>query len=359
MIREKVEKLLGSLQEVEQELGKPEVVQDQKRYRTLTQRHAYLSDVRNCWEELEESRKNLTENRELLKTESDPEFVKMVTDDVERLEQRIETREQQLEQLLVPPDPTDNRNTILEIRAGTGGDEAALFVGDCVRMYQLFAQIQGWRTEALSCSPSEVGGYKEYVMVVAGQNAYRFLRHEAGTHRVQRVPETETQGRVHTSAVTVAALMEPEEEDELHVEEKDLRVDTYRASGAGGQHVNTTDSAVRLTHIPSGIVVYCQDERSQHKNKARAMRLLQAKLIEVQERKRLSEQASTRASQVGSGDRSERIRTYNFPQNRITDHRINLTKHNLDQVMQGELGEISGALVAYFHQKQLHEEPEE
>jgi peptide chain release factor 1 len=277
----------------------------------------------------------------------------MLREDIAVLEASIPELEQKLERLLVPPDPNDSRNTIIELRAGTGGDEAALFVGDCVRMYKLFSDKQGWKYEQLSCTPSEIGGYKELVMVVSGENAYRFLKHEAGTHRVQRVPETEAQGRVHTSAITVAVLMEPDEAEEIKIEEKDLRVDTYRSSGAGGQHVNTTDSAVRLTHIPTGVVVYCQDERSQHKNKAKAMRLLQAKLAEAEELKRHHEQASTRASQVGSGDRTARIRTYNFPQNRITDHRINLTKHNLDQVMNGDLEEVVLALVAHYHQQKL------
>jgi peptide chain release factor 1 len=220
-------------------------------------------------------------------------------------------------------------------------------------MYKMFADKMGWRYELLSCADSELGGFKEYVMVLSGPKVYRYLKHEGGTHRVQRVPATEAQGRVHTSAITVAVLLEPDENTDIKIDEKELRVDTYRSSGAGGQHVNTTDSAVRLTHLPSGIVVYCQEERSQHKNKEKAMRLLKAKLAEVEEQKQRQEIASNRALQVGSGDRSERIRTYNFPQNRITDHRINLTKYNLDHVMEGTLEEISSALVAHFHQQQL------
>jgi len=254
---------------------------------------------------------------------------------------------------LIPPDPNDSKNTILEIRAGTGGDEAALFVGDCLRMYKLYADHMGWKYEHLSSTSSEMGGFKEYCMVLSGENVHRFLQYEGGTHRVQRVPATEAQGRIHTSAVTMAILLEPDEDTEVEIDVKDLRVDTYRSSGAGGQHVNTTDSAVRLTHLPTGVVVYCQEERSQHKNKEKAMRLLKAKIAEAERQKKHDAIASTRAEQVGSGDRSERIRTYNFPQNRLTEHRINLTKYNLDKIMDGDLHDITSALVAHFHQKKL------
>jgi peptide chain release factor 1 len=349
----KIKQLLTRLAEVEEKLGHSEVFNDQKSYKALTQEHSYLLDVKNVWDELERNKKQLADNSELLKEEQHGELIQMLKEDNASLEKKIGELQVKLENLLVPPDPNDHRNTIIELRAGTGGDEAALFVGDSVRMYKLFADHMGWRYELLSCTESELGGFKEYVMVLSGPNVYRFLKHEGGTHRVQRVPETEAQGRVHTSAITVAVLAEPDESAEINIDEKDLRVDTYRSSGAGGQHVNTTDSAVRLTHIPSGIVVYCQQERSQHKNKEKAMRLLAAKLAETEEQKKQQAMASSRASQVGSGDRSERIRTYNFPQNRITDHRINLTKYNLDQVMNGYLEEISSALVAHFHQEQL------
>ncbi len=350
----RIQQLVGQLAEVEAELGHPDAIQDQKRYRALTQNHAYLSSLKDCWDSLQLSKRQIEDNRTMLRSETDKEFTDILRDDIATLEAKIPEIEKRLEQLLVPPDPNDHRNTILEIRAGTGGDEAALFVGDCVRMYKLFADGLGWKYEQLSCTPSEIGGFKEYVMVVSGPNAYRFLRHEAGTHRVQRVPATEAQGRIHTSAVTIAALVEPDESEEIRIDEKDLRVDTYRSSGAGGQHVNTTDSAVRITHLPTNTVVYCQEERSQHKNKAKAMRLLQAKLAEAEEQRRHHEQASTRASQVGSGDRSERIRTYNFPQNRITDHRINLTRYNLDRVMEGDLEDVVQSLVAHYHQQKLH-----
>lgn len=351
----KIDRLLSRFAEVEALLGNPEALADKKQYRALTQEHAHLSEIKTCYDELQTTRKQLEDNHALLKSEKDPEFASLLKDDIEQLQQRAEVLDKKLEDLLIPPDPTDNSNIILELRAGTGGDEAALFVGDCVRMYKMFADAMGWRYELLTCTPSEVGGYKEFIMGMSGPNVYRFMRYEGGTHRVQRVPETEAQGRVHTSAITVAVLLEPEEESDVIIDEKDLRVDTYRSSGAGGQHVNTTDSAVRLTHIPTGIVVYCQEERSQHKNKDKALRWLKA---EISDRKRREQQeaiASDRATQVGSGDRSERIRTYNFPQNRVTDHRINLTKHNLDQVMEGQLQDISTALVTHYRQEKLAE----
>jgi peptide chain release factor 1 len=258
-----------------------------------------------------------------------------------------------LEGLLVPPDPRDSRDIIVEIRAGTGGDEAALFVGDCVRMYHLYADKMGWTCDELTSTPSDVGGYKEYIMGVRGKDAFRFMQYEAGTHRVQRVPKTETQGRVHTSAITIAVLLEPDEQEAVRLDEKELKIDTYRASGAGGQHVNTTDSAVRITHLPTGAVAYCQQERSQHKNKEKAMRLLVAKIAEEKTRKANAERGALRSSQIGSGDRSERIRTYNFPQNRVTDHRIDLTLYKLDMIMQGDLDEFSQALVSHYYQEKL------
>lgn len=349
----KIKRLLGRFAEIEGELSLPEALNDQKKYRTLTQEHSYLSEIKTVYEALETQKKQLQENRDLLKTETDPEFSQMLRDDSVQLETSTEKLQKQLEDLLIPPDPTDHRNIIVELRAGTGGDEAALFVGDCARMYTMFATRQGWRCELLACAESDLGGYKEYIMSMSGHNVYRLMRYEGGTHRVQRVPETEAQGRIHTSAITVAVLLEPDEETDVKIDERDLRVDTYRSSGAGGQHVNTTDSAVRLTHMPTGIVVYCQEERSQHKNKDKAMRLLKAKIAEIERQKQQEAIASDRAMQVGSGDRSERIRTYNFPQNRLTDHRINLTKYNLDRVMEGELDDIAQALVAHFRQEAL------
>lgn len=353
LIESKVQKLLSRLHEVEALLGHPEVFEDKKKYRALTQEHSYLSEVKTLWDKIQSAHKQLVDNQELLKEEKDLEFAAVLKEDVGQLEKSLEEFNKKLIDLLIPPDPNDSRASIVELRAGTGGDEAAIFVGDCVRMYKLYADHMGWKYEMLSSTPSEMGGFKEYVMVLSGHNVYRQMKNEGGTHRVQRVPATEAQGRVHTSAITVAVLMEPDEDSEVKIDEKDLRVDTYRSSGAGGQHVNTTDSAVRLTHLPTGIVVYCQEERSQHKNKEKAMRLLAAKIADEERIKKEQAMASNRSQQVGSGDRSERIRTYNFPQNRLTDHRINLTKYNLDQVMNGDLEDIIAGLVAFFHQEQM------
>lgn len=344
-MKQKIDPMLERLAIVENLLGQSEIIGDQKRYRELTQEYSYLSKVRNIWEKLEKSRHYIKENRELFESEQDPDFRKVLTEDIKKLEDEIVKLEKNLIFLLVPPDPHDHRNTILELRAGTGGEEAALFVADCVRMYQMYADSQGWKYEMLSSTSSDMGGYKEYVMVLSGENVNRLLRHEGGTHRVQRVPETEAQGRVHTSAITVAVLLEPEEADDIELDDKDLRIDTYRSSGAGGQHVNTTDSAVRITHIPTGVVAYCQDERSQHKNRDKAMRYLKAKIAEAEQLKKQKERAETRSKQVGTGDRSERIRTYNFPQNRVTDHRIGLTLYNLDLFMEGKLDEMTSELI--------------
>lgn len=352
-MEKKVAQLLHRFTEVEEALARPDIFEDPKAYKALTQEHAYLLSVKGVADELAAARKALSENEELYPSETDPEMRTLLEEEIASLEERIPVLESKLETLLVPPDPDDDRNVIMELRAGTGGDEAALFVGDCVRMYQLYADHRGWKYESLAASLSDAGGYKEYIMVVSGSKVKRFLQYEAGTHRVQRVPETETQGRVHTSAITVAVMLEPSEEEEVKLDEKDLRIDTYRASGAGGQHVNTTDSAVRITHIPTGIVAYCQDERSQHKNKDKALRLLNAKIADAERQKRQQEEDSLRASQVGSGDRSERIRTYNFPQNRVTDHRINLTLYNLDQVMEGDLDSLTEPLVKHYYQEKL------
>ncbi|MBA3720919.1 MAG: peptide chain release factor 1 [Parachlamydiaceae bacterium] len=355
-MEKRVQQLLERLSEVEAVLGNPQVYDDQKKYRALMQEHSYLNDLKMTWHGLQTAKTGIADNQEMLKSERDTSFIEILREDIAKLEKQRDELQAKIENLLVPPDPLDHRPTIIELRAGTGGDEAALFVGDCVRMYKLYADRSGWKYELLSCTESEMGGYKEYVMVLSGPNVYRFIQYEAGTHRVQRVPETEAQGRVHTSAITIAVLPEPDEDEEIDLNEKDLRIDTYRSSGAGGQHVNTTDSAVRITHVPSGIVVYCQEERSQHKNKDKAMRLLKAKMAEIETQKKQQALASTRAMQVGSGDRSERIRTYNFSQNRVTDHRINLTKYNLDQVMNGDLEDITSALVSYFYQEKLRGE---
>lgn len=350
---EKVQRLLTRLHQVEAELGLSETLADQKRYKLLSQEHSQLSELKDLWDRYVSSQKQLEENKILLSLEKDPEMVSLLNEDVARLELSVATLYKQIENHLVPPDPNDSRNIILELRAGTGGDEAALFVADCARMYHNYAVAKKWKLEVISASPSELGGYKEYIVSLSGPNVYRLMKYEAGTHRVQRVPETETQGRVHTSAITIAVLLEPNEDETIQIEEKDLRIDTYRASGAGGQHVNRTDSAVRITHIPTGTVVACQEERSQHKNKEKAMRLLSARIGEELRSKAHSEMSAIRLSQVGSGDRSERIRTYNFPQNRVTDHRINLTLYKLDKVMEGDLDDLTIPLVNHFHQEKL------
>jgi len=274
-------------------------------------------------------------------------MVQMIEETLQHDLQKIDKLQQQLASILIPPDPDDDKTTILELRAGTGGDEAALFVGDCVRMYQNYAMSRGWNVETLAISASDLGGFKEYIMAISGKGVYRYLKFEAGTHRVQRTPATETQGRIHTSAITISAFIEPDTTEMVEIDDKELRIDTFRSSGAGGQHVNTTDSAVRITHLPTNIVVTCQDERSQHKNKDQAMRLLKAKIHEEKRKAAAKVLADIRSSQIGSGDRSERIRTYNFPQNRLTDHRIYLTKYNLTEIMDGDLEEVFNALISY------------
>lgn len=352
-MKEKVEKLLARFRELEAQLGLPDILSDQKRYRLLTQEHSQLSELKEVWESLQGIDIQLAEAKSLLEIELVPEMQQLLREELVYLESEKEKETKRVEILLVPPDPRDSRNIILELRAGTGGDEAALFVADCVRMYQYYALKKKWKYEILSVAPSELGGYKEYVMSLAGPNVFRLMQFEAGTHRVQRVPKTETQGRVHTSAITIAVLMEPSEEERVVVDEKDLQIDTYRASGAGGQHVNRTDSAVRITHMPTGTVVTCQEERSQHKNKDKAMRLLETRITEELRRKAAAETSAIRSSQVGTGDRSERVRTYNFPQNRVTDHRIELTLYKLDRVMEGDLDDLTIPLVNYCMQEKL------
>jgi len=352
-MKEKIEKLLKRLKEIEDLLGKPETFADTKLFKELSQEHSRLSELRDAWNYFLKTDQQIAVNKELLLSEKDQELIAIIKEDLSDLQRELDITKTRLELILVPPDPRDSRNILLEIRAGTGGDEAAIFVGDLVRMYQHYANSKGWKTEILSATFSERGGYKECIMSLSGHNVFRFLQYEAGTHRVQRVPVTEASGRLHTSAATVAVLLEPTEEEDIKIDEKDLKIDTFRASGAGGQHVNVTDSAVRITHLPTALVVSCQDERSQHKNKEKALRLLKAKIAE---KKRIEEEklrSKERAVQIGTGDRSERIRTYNFPQNRVTDHRINLTLYNLGQVMEGDLDDLTNALVAFFYQQKL------
>lgn len=357
MLNGRILELLKRAEEVESALGQQDVLADQKKFKALSKEYSYLSEIKQVFGQIQSLDDQISDNKELLQTTDDPDFCQMIKDDLSNLENQKTVLDAKLKNLLVPPDPRDSRNIILEIRAGTGGDEAALFVGDCVRMFKAYADAKGWRYELLSCTESEMGGFKEYVMSISGENVFRFMQFEAGTHRVQRVPKTEAQGRIHTSAVTIAVLLEPDEEEQIFLDERDLKVDTYRASGAGGQHVNTTDSAVRITHIPTGTVVYSQEERSQHKNKDKCLRMLQAKIVEEKRRKAASEMASLRSQQVGSGDRSERIRTYNFPQNRVTDHRIELTLYKLDKVMDGDLDDLTNPLVAHYYNQKLEETP--
>ncbi|WP_018953311.1 peptide chain release factor 1 [Thioalkalivibrio sulfidiphilus] len=325
-------------------LSEPEVISDNARFRRLSMEYSQLEPVVEAFRRYERAQADLTAAREMQK-DSDPDLRAMAEDEAAAAAERLEALELELQKLLIPKDPHDHSNLFLEIRAGTGGDEAAIFAGDLFRMYSRYAENRGWQVEILSQSEGEHGGYKEIIARLIGEGAYSRLKFESGAHRVQRVPATESQGRIHTSAATVAVMPEPDEVEAPEINPADLRVDTYRASGAGGQHVNKTDSAIRLTHLPTGIVVECQDERSQHKNRARAMSLLAAKLFEAEQARQQAEQSATRKSLVGSGDRSERIRTYNFPQGRVTDHRINLTLYKLDAVMAGDLDPVIEPLI--------------
>ena len=339
----KLETLSERHEEVSALLGDSETISDQNRFRDLSREYAELETVVRCFAQYSQVRSDLEDARSMLE-DADPELREMAQDELDSGGERLAELELELQALLLPRDPRDSHNVFLEIRAGTGGDEAAIFAGDLFRMYSRFAESKGWKLEVLSERPGEHGGFKEIITRVEGRDVYAQLKFESGAHRVQRVPETESQGRIHTSACTVAVMAEAEDVDEVDINKADLRIDTYRASGAGGQHVNKTDSAVRITHLPSGIVVECQDERSQHKNRARAMSLLQAKLLTSAQDKQAAEQAEERRNLVGTGDRSDRIRTYNFPQGRVTDHRINLTLYKLDEVMQGELDSVVGPL---------------
>jgi peptide chain release factor 1 len=333
-IRERLMQVASRYEEIGLLLSAPEVFSDQNRFRDLSREYAQLEPLVQSWRQWQDTTTAIDEARSMMQ-ENDPDLLEMAAEELERGEQDIQRLERDIQLLLLPRDPNDDNNIFLEVRAGTGGDEAAIFAGDLFRMYQKYAESRGWPIEVLSQNLGEHGGFKEIIVRVAGQGAYSRFKFESGTHRVQRVPETESQGRIHTSACTVAILPEVEGVEAIDINPADLRVDTFRASGAGGQHVNKTDSAIRLTHLPSGIVVECQDERSQHKNRARAMSLLQARLLEQEQLRQQSEIAESRRVQVGSGDRSQRIRTYNFPQGRVTDHRINLPLYKLDEILSG------------------------
>ncbi len=348
----KLEHLCERFEEVRALLSDASVIADQDKFRALSREYAELEPVAENFDSYRKLTADLESARAMLK-EGDPELREMAQEEVQSLQEQIEQKELVLQKLLLPKDPNDGRNVFLEIRAGTGGDEAAIFAGDLFRMYSRYAELKRWQIEIISESEGEHGGYKELITRVSGKDVYAHLKFESGAHRVQRVPETESQGRIHTSACTVAVMPEADEVEAVDINPADLRVDTFRASGAGGQHVNKTESAIRITHLPTGIVVECQDERSQHKNRAKAMSLLAAKLLSSAQESQQKEQASTRKSLVGSGDRSERIRTYNFPQGRITDHRINLTLYKLDEVMEGDLDPVIQPLLHEYQAEQL------
>jgi peptide chain release factor 1 len=351
---EKLETLTRRYEKLGQELSIPEVLNDQNRYRQLSKEYADIEPIVRCFQDYKEDVAAI-ENAKTLLTEDDDALKELAKAEIETLESSKKTFEKTLMNLLLPKDVNDERNVYLEVRAGTGGLEAALFAADLYRMYIRFAQLKQWTVETISSSESEQGGYKEIIAKISGHNVYAQLKFESGAHRVQRVPVTESQGRIHTSACTVAVLPEAQAIDHIDINPSDLRIDTFRSSGAGGQHVNTTDSAIRITHIPSGLVVECQDERSQHKNRAKAMSLLQAKLLMHERQKQAAEMAAKRKSLIGTGDRSERIRTYNFPQSRLTDHRINLTLYKLNEILEGNLQEIIDALTRELQAEQLAE----
>ena len=340
----KLESLRDRFEEVAALLSDAEIMADRERFTALSKEYAEIEPVVACYQKAVQLEENISDNEQLLE-EDDPEMRELAQQDIADCKTALESLTGELQTLLLPRDPNDQSNVFLEIRAGTGGDEAAIFSGDLFRMYNKFAEQKGWRVEVMNERPGEHGGFKEIITRIEGKDVYSQLKFESGAHRVQRVPDTESQGRVHTSACTVAVMPEVDEIDEIDIDKKDIREDTFRASGAGGQHVNKTDSAIRLTHLPTGTVVECQDERSQHKNRARAMSLLKARLLDAAVTKQLDEQAANRRQLVGSGDRSERIRTYNFPQGRVTDHRINLTLYRLDEVIEGDLASVVEPLV--------------
>lgn len=348
----KLQQMLERYEEVGRLLSEASIIADQNQFKSLSKEYAQLEPVSQCYESYLEAKNNLDSLNELLESD-DKDLATMAEEEIDTVKKQIEELDEQLQSHLIPKDPDDERNIYLEVRAGTGGDEAAIFAGDLFRMYSRYAESQGWQIELISASHGEHGGYKEIIAKISGQAVYSQLKFESGAHRVQRVPETESQGRVHTSACTVAIMPEVDEINDIQINPDDLRIDTYRSSGAGGQHVNKTDSAIRITHIPTGVVVECQDERSQHKNRAKAMSLLKTRLLDAEVSKQKQEQAQTRKSLVGTGDRSERIRTYNFPQGRLTDHRINLTIYQLSDIMEGNLSLVIDPLKREYHAELL------
>jgi peptide chain release factor 1 len=350
-IEQKLQNLCERHDEISALLSEPEIQANQNKFRSLSQEYAQINPLVDCYKRYEELLISLNAAKDMA-NDSDPEMRELAKEEINDTQNQIEGLETELQILLLPKDPNDTRNIFLEVRAGTGGDEASIFSGDLARMYQRFAERKGWQTEIISESLGEHGGYKEVILRVSGRDVYSQLKFESGTHRVQRVPETESQGRIHTSACTVAIMPEVEDIDAIDINPADLKIDTYRASGAGGQHINKTESAIRITHIPTGTIVECQDERSQHKNRAIAMALLSSRILSAKQEKQNAEQSSLRKLQVGSGDRSERIRTYNYPQGRLTDHRINLTLYKLDDIMEGGLEQVIQPLISE-HQAEL------
>ncbi|RCX11792.1 peptide chain release factor 1 [Extensimonas vulgaris] len=354
-LRHQLERYAQRLAELDFLLSREDIMADMAQYRLLSREHAEVTQIAGRYARLRQREADLAEARALLADPAQAELAEMAQEEITAAEADIAQLEAELQRLLLPKDPDDARNAYLEIRAGTGGDESALFAADLARMYTRYAASKGWRVEIMSAHESELGGYKEIVLRIEGDHAYGALRFESGGHRVQRVPVTETQGRIHTSACTVAVLPEPDEAQAVQINPADLRIDTFRASGAGGQHINKTDSAVRITHLPTGIVAECQDDRSQHRNKAKALQVLQARIQEKERSERAAKDAATRKGLIGSGDRSDRIRTYNFPQGRVTDHRINLTLYKLPAIMDGDLDELLQALAHAREAEQLAE----
>lgn len=351
---QKLEDFKQEFFELQEKVSDASLMSDARNYRTLMRRYKELSQIVDCWDKHQEIQKQLADAKNLLESESDSEMVTLAKEEIQVLQENLNQSEQKLRELLIPNDPNDEKNAIIEIRAGTGGEEAALFVADLFRMYSYYAEQKGWKKQILDMNETGLGGYKEVVMLLSGENVFGLMRFESGVHRVQRVPVTESSGRIHTSAVTVAVLPEAEEVD-LEISDNELRIDVYRSSGNGGQSVNTTDSAVRITHLPTGLVVTCQDEKSQLKNKNKAMKVLRSKLLDLEISKQEQEIANTRKAQVSSGDRSAKIRTYNFPQNRVTDHRINLTSYNLDSFLAGNIDEFVQSLRMAWRNEKVNE----